>query len=46
MQNLRLYPKPTEGEAVEMGPAICNLTGPRGDSDVRLSLRTPALRNP
>lgn len=46
MQNHRLYPKPFEEEAGEMGLAICNLTRPGGDSDVLLSLRNTALRNP
>lgn len=46
MQNHRLYPKPFEEAAGEMGLAIYNLTRPGGDSDVLLSLRNTALRNP
>ena len=45
LQILRFYPRPTESETLEVGPAKCVLTRTPGDSDARSTLTPMALKN-
>lgn len=42
---LRPQPGPAESDTLGVGPAICVLKSPPGDSDTCSSLRTTALEN-